>query len=87
LGVLARGSGVGRGFVGLYEFWMIHGWLIRVWWDGFLLLFTGFDLFFGVLGAVCSVRNKHLIPFRNALAVNLQLFDILLVYAGWWIRG
>lgn len=45
-------------------------------------------IFLGVFwGAVSSVRNKHLVPFGNALAVSLPLFDILFVYVGRWIRG
>jgi hypothetical protein len=79
---------LGRGFIGLYEFWMICGWVIGVWRDGFIFIVHGFDFFcFCLFGGSLQCGNKRPVPFCNALPVNLPLFDILFVYEGWWIRG
>jgi hypothetical protein len=55
-GGLARGSVLGRGSVGLYEFWMVRGWVIGVWRDGFVFIVHGFDFCFCLFGGSYRVE-------------------------------
>jgi len=66
---------------------MVRGWVIGVWRDGFVFIVHGFDFLFLSFWGQLPCGNKRLVPFCNALPVNLPLFDILFVYEGWWIRG